>query len=431
MSNDGKTIYFTDNRETDKNQLKSFNIPTEKLNTAASSPNTDILPFGNLLNTRHRPAIAVSIFAKSQQHLVDTAYAEDLAILQKKIKGDLSFAGQSQDGQVLLIREFTGGPQNLYRYQRQTKELVFLLNEIPHLAGKSLAQRTAHSVITTDSMELPIHVYLPPGKDTDQDGIPQDPLPTLLYVHGGPWVGLIHFNSWLHLRHYQLLANRGYAVVVCEFRGTTGLGKKLIEASYKKWGTDMARDKVDIAEWLVQQKITDKDKIGIWGWSYGGYAALAGVSLLPQTYACGISLYGPTALQADSAAPSFHDPFWKFQVGDPATDQALLRAQSPRYHAQNFKDPVLITTGSQDSRVPKAGVDAMAEALHQTGKDVTYFYYPNEGHDFRQKSSWVSFWALAEQFLQKYLDGQSEPLGDDLDAPGFAIVFDPHHFYNP
>lgn len=426
VSNNGKDVYFTDNRDVDKNQLKKYHISTGKTTTLLTPQKADILPFGMLLNGQnHQPAIMVSIFAQSQYHIVDPTYAKDLAYLRKAIPYDISFADQSWDGQQLLIRAFTGHTHRYYHYHRKTQLLTYLFTDKPHLEKYALSDRIFHQFTTSDGLNLPMHLYLPPGADQNQDGIPDTPLPTVIYIHGGPWVGIIHFNSWLHQRNYQLLANRGYAVIVAEFRGTTGLGKEITRRSYKKWGTDMTHDIAELADWAIAKKVAIKDKLGLWGWSYGGYSTLAGLAFYPKKYACGISMYGPPVLMPDSLLAGYNDITWHTRVGHPVKERAMLDKHSPINFAKNFQSPLLLTTGSKDHLIMQYSVDTMANRLHKAGKDITYFYYPKEGHDYRRKASWVSFWAHSEAFLQKHLGGKAEPVGNDLQNPGYVMVYPP------
>lgn len=424
VSNNGQFIFFTDNQNSDKNQIVRLDLRDTSFKTLAVPDYADILPFGALLNIRHEPAIAVALFAKSEHHLIDATYWSDLQVLQKNIPGDISFAGQSWDGETLLIRAFTGHTQRYYVYNRRDQSLEYLLNDMPHLNDYEFAARTAFTMETSDGFHLPMHVYLPNGSDHNEDGIPDEPLPTVMYVHGGPWVGILHWNQWLHTRNFQLLANRGYAVIVTEFRGTTGLGKKVTEAAYNTWGSDMTRDKAEIAQWAIAKGIADKDKIGILGWSYGGYAAMAGLAFHPDLYACGIGMYGIADLESFCETPFAQNFVWQEHVGNIQTEDGrnLLRKHSPINAVAQIKSPLLLTTGSKDQRVPQAQSESMAQAMKKAKKEFSYFYYPEEGHDYRAPESWISFWAVAEDFLAKHLGGKKEVPGDDLEKGNFVVV---------
>ncbi len=275
-----------------------------------------------------------------------------------------------------------------------------------------------------DGLELPIHVYLPPGSDSDNDGIPDKPLPTVLYVHGGPWVGVAQWNNWFHTRNFQLLANRGYAVINTEFRGATGMGKAFVDAGDKEWGRKMHYDKVDVSRWAIDQGIAATDKLAIWGWSYGSYATNAALAFSPDLFACGLSMYGPADLDAFCRIPFTDSELWRSRVGNPNTAEGtmLLQKYSPQNYIHQIKKPLLLTTGSKDARVPQSQVDNFANALAEAGKEVIYFYYQEEGHDYRAPESWISFWAVGEQFLHDHIGGKQQPSAGDFEKGNLKVV---------
>jgi dipeptidyl aminopeptidase/acylaminoacyl peptidase len=213
-------------------------------------------------------------------------------------------------------------------------------------------------------------------------------------------------------------------VINCEFRGATGLGKEFTAKSNKTWGTDMTNDKADIAAWAVKNKIAKKDKVGIWGWSYGGYAAFAGLAFHPDVYACGISMYGISDIESFGKIGFANNDFWKTRVGDPFDDDEakMLRDFSPINYIEKIKSPLLLTTGSKDERIPQLQMDSMASVLKNAGKDVIYFYYPEEVHDYRSSQSWMSFWAVGEQFLAGILGGRYEKKNNDIIESDMVVV---------
>lgn len=422
---DGKTVYFTTNLYTDKSQFYAFHPENNKIDTLAAQPLVDILPFGVSTNTEGRVTSVVGLYAKTMRVVTDPAVIGDFGFLTKNIPGDISYGGHSVDGSKWLIREFTGGPAKYYLYDRSQKQLRFLLTDYPALDQYPKAARRAFFVPTRDGLTLPVHVYLPPGSDANGDGLPDKPLPTILYVHGGPWAGVTFWNQYFHWRNFQLLANRGYAVINCEFRGSTGLGKDFIDKSSKVWGTDMVNDKVDIANWARSIGIAPViGKIGIWGWSYGGYAAMAGLAFSPETYDCGIAMYGISDLEAFLKTDFANNDFWHARVGNLPEDAAMLRSYSPINFIDRIQAPLLLTTGSKDDRVPQSQMDHMADAMKKAGKDVTYFYYPEEEHDYRSNESWVSFWAIAEGFLAKHLGGRSQPGEKDRQRGNYVVKYE-------
>ncbi len=424
VSQDGKSVYFTSNRNSDKTRLFRLDVESKRISKLAENEQVDLLPFGVSTNLSAEVTSVVGLYAKTIRVVTDSSCQADFDSLDRQLKGDIGFLQSCNNDRRWFVREFTGGPVKIHVFDRNTKELTELITDWPHLSKEDFAPRHAWEVTTRDGLKLPVHVYLPVGSDKNNDGIPDQPLPTVMYVHGGPWAGIVHWNQYFHWRNFQLLANRGYAVINCEFRGSVGMGKEFVESARKSWRSKMTLDKVDIANWAVASKIAAKDKVALWGWSYGGYAVLAGLAFSPDTYACGISMYGISDLEAFGKTDFANNDFWHDWVGDPfdKEDIPMLKDASPIHAVAKIKAPVLLTTGSKDQRVPQSQVDNMASALAESGKDVTYFYYPDEVHDFRDPDSWISFWAVAEKFLSIHLGGRCEPGHGDQESGNRVVV---------
>ncbi|HEX6790664.1 MAG TPA: prolyl oligopeptidase family serine peptidase, partial [Candidatus Krumholzibacteria bacterium] len=289
-----------------------------------------------------------------------------------------------------------------------------LFDDVPGLEGQTLASRRPLVVRSRDGLDLRCDVYLPAGADANDDGIPDRPLPTVVYVHGGPWTGY-EWNLWLVNRNFQLLANRGYAVIRAGFRGEVGYGMRYVDAGDRAWGTTMHRDLVDIAEQAATLGIAARGRIAIWGWSYGGYAVATALALAPDTFACGLAMYGVYDLEAMLRVPFTANPFWRARAGDvdsPA-DLARIREQSPLTHVDAIRNPLLVSHGALDDRVPIAQSDTLVAALEKRGRPVTYLVFPDEGHDYARPESWQAFWAVGEAFLHEQLGGAAEPMGDE------------------
>ena len=425
VSADGRTFYATDNLNRDKTALIAVDVASGRQELLVADNKADILPFGPMIGPDGRPQMVFSLFADARRHFLDARAQADFAYANRLLQGQAGFAESSANGRIWLLRRLNGGPMTYYHFDRDNRKLTKLFSDFPALAAYPLATRKAFSVITRDGYELPVHVYLPPGADMDGDGIPEKNLPTILYVHGGPWVGVNHWNNWFHTRNFQLLANRGYAVINTEFRGSTGLGKHFTNLGDLQWGAGMLNDQLDIAEWALKTGIAAEKKLGIWGWSFGGYTAAAALAFAPEQFACGIAMYGPADLDSFSRIPFTDSPIWRNRVGNPYTPEgtALLQKQSPINSVNQIQSPILLTTGSKDGRVPQQQVDAFATALHNAQKEVVYFYYPNEVHDFSEAGSWVSFWAIAEQFLHQHLGGNYQAVGEDLKKGNFKVVY--------
>lgn len=424
VSNDGKTIYATDNTGKDKASLVAINTETGEVTELANDPDADIFPAAFTLDVMGNPTSVVALYGNTRRHFIGEAAKADFEFLEKELV-NMGFASASQNDSTWLVRKMDGGPLQYFLYSRKDKKLLPLFNDYEHLDGYDMPTRTSHVVTTRDGLKLPVHVYVPFGM-SNANGLPKVPLPTVIYIHGGPWVGVTHWNSWFHNRNFQLLANRGYAVINMEFRGTTGLGKAMLDAGNMQFGEGMHFDIVDVAEWAKKQGISHPKRLGIWGWSYGGYAANYAMGAAPDLFACGVSMYGLGDLPGFYKALLLQgDSLWIERVGDPNTSegQALLEKHSPMTYVKNIKGPMLLTTGTLDQVVPQEQSDKFASELNANKKQVIYFFYPEEGHDYAKPESWVSFWAITEHFLHKNLGGRRELRKTDVESGKFEVMF--------
>nr|WP_240901249.1 alpha/beta fold hydrolase [Thioalkalivibrio sp. XN279] len=245
----------------------------------------------------------------------------------------------------------------------------------------------------------------------------------VLNVHGGPWAR----DGFGFRGDHQWLANRGYAVLSVNFRGSTGFGKDFVNASNLEWGRKMHDDLIDAVDWAVEQGITTRDQVAIFGGSYGGYAVLWGMTNTPERFACGVDIVGPSNLKTllDSIPPYWASFFEQFarRVGDPRTEegQALLAERSPLTYVENIQKPLLIAQGANDPRVKQAESDQIVAAMEEREIPVTYVLYPDEGHGFAVPQNRLSFFAVAEAFLADCLGGRYEPVGDDFAGSSIQV----------
>ena len=268
--------------------------------------------------------------------------------------------------------------------------------------------------VTADTTDLVGYLSLPRETDPDGDGRPSAPLPTVLLVHGGPW----DRDAWGYDSLHQFLASRGYAVLSVNFRGSTGFGKAFINAGDRQWGRKMHDDLLDGVAWAVAEKVALPDRIAIMGGSYGGYAALVGLAMTPDVFACGVDIVGPSSLTTFiDSIPPYWAPMIAFihrRLGDPTTPegrQALVDA-SPLTHASKISRPLLIAQGANDPRVAKAESDQIVEAMKAGDVPVSYVVFPDEGHGFANPANSIAFFAVAEAFLSVHLGGVYQPLDD-------------------
>jgi dipeptidyl aminopeptidase/acylaminoacyl peptidase len=216
-------------------------------------------------------------------------------------------------------------------------------------------------------------------------------------------------------------------VLQVNYRGSTGLGKKFINAGNGEWAGKMHDDLIDAVSWAVDQKIADPAKVAIMGGSYGGYATLVGVTFTPEVFACGVDIVGPSNLNTLLATiPPYWAPmFEQFakRVGDPRTDDGkkLLDTRSPLTRADKIVRPLLIGQGANDPRVKQAEADQIVKAMQQKNIPVTYVLFPDEGHGFARQPNRTAFNAVTETFLAQCLGGSYQPIGDDFAGSSITV----------
>lgn len=286
-----------------------------------------------------------------------------------------------------------------YYYNALTDEARKIADTAPWLHEEELVEMHPVTYRTRDGWDIEAYLSLPPGYGPDD----AKGLPVVVNPHGGPWAR----DVWGYSSEVQFLCNRGYAVFQMNFRGSTGYGRKFLEASYKQWGLAMQDDITDGVEWLKAKGIADPERIAIYGGSYGGYAALCGVTFTPELYACAVDYVGVSNLFTFlKTIPPYWRPMLEMmyeQVGHPERDREQLAATSPALHADRIRVPLLIAQGSNDPRVNKAESDQMVETLRRRGLPVEYMVKENEGHGFSNQENRFDFYRAMEAFLEKYL----------------------------
>ncbi len=348
--------------------------------------------------------------------LLEPTVKKDFDVFQHIARGFPTVVSRDRADRTWVV-EFKDaqGPTRYFSFDRTSLQGRLLFVDRPKLESAPLAERKPVQLTARDG--LPLHGYLtrPVGAGTAG--------PMVLFVHGGPW-GRDH---WRFDPYAQWLANRGYAVLQVNFRGSTGYGKKFMSAGNRQWGKDMQTDLLDAVDWAVREGVAQKDRVAIMGGSYGGYATLAGAAFTPDVFRCGVDIVGPSNLfTLLKSVP----PYWKplksvfnrriGNIDDPA-DKQLLESASPLFSADKIKMPLLIGQGANDPRVKQAESEQIVAALEKHGLGVTYVLYPDEGHGFARPENAMDFNARAEAFLGQYLGGRVEPLQGDR-VPGSTAV---------
>jgi dipeptidyl aminopeptidase/acylaminoacyl peptidase len=304
------------------------------------------------------------------------------------------------------------GPVRFYHYDRKQRASRFLFTSRSDLQGLPLVRMHPVVIKSRDGLDLVSYLSLPPNTETGGGLRPRRPVPLVLEVHGGPWAR----DAWGFNPEHQLWANRGYAVLSVNYRGSTGFGKQFVNAGNLQLGAKMQDDLVDAVRWAIEEKIADPKRVAITGFSYGGYAALMGLAMTPDLYACGVDIVGPSnLLTLLRSIPPYWQPvieMFKVRVGDYSTDagRRFLEERSPLTYADRMRRPLLIGQGANDPRVKQTESTQIVAALEQKKIPVTYVLFPDEGHGFARPPNRLAFYAVAEAFLAEHLGGRYQPI---------------------
>ncbi len=329
--------------------------------------------------------------------------------LQNHFEGyDIGITGMTDAEDQYIV--YAGGDRTMgsyYHYDVASDRLTHLADLAPWIVEEEMAAMLPIVYSARDGECIEGYLTLPAGlaMESARD------LPLVVNPHGGPWSR----DAWGYNPEVQFLANRGYAVLQMNFRGSTGYGRRFTEISYGKWGQEMQDDITDGVAWLVEQGIADPERIAIYGGSYGGYATLCGIVKDPDLYACAVDYCGVSNLFSFLRTIP---PYWKplleqmyEMVGNPETQADMLRENSPALNADRITTPLLVVQGANDPRVNIAESDQMVGALRERGIEVDYMVKYNEGHGFRNEENRFDFYRAMEKFLGKYLKGV-DPEGD-------------------
>jgi dipeptidyl aminopeptidase/acylaminoacyl peptidase len=416
FSADGNTLYMLDTRGRDKAAFFAVDMATRKATLLASDDEADIVSV--TLDEDRRPIAARAYRDRSHWHAIEPSATRDLVDLARHGSGDVDFIDSSADERMVAVfyeRDTSSGEFALL--DRQTRKVRTLFRQRKALDDVSLRKLLPVAIPARDGLKL--HGYLTLPRTEAGAG----KLPMVLLIHGGPYLR----DQWGFSPTHQWLANRGYAVLSVNYRGSTGYGKAFVTAADHEWGGRMHDDLVDSVDWAVKQGIADPKRVGFFGGSYGGYSALMAATKTPEVFACIVDLFGISNLITFMATiPSYWGPWfsvWKNRLGDPDTEagRAFLNERSPINHLERATRPILIAQGMQDVRVVAAESEQMVTALKKRDVPVTYITFADEGHGFARPENRLAFNAVAEAFLAKHLGGRYQPMGKDMTGSSLKV----------
>ncbi len=415
FSLDGRSAFVTTSIDSDTERVVLKSLKTGVERPLANSPRSDVLDALWQPSQFSLQAVAFDVDGRKKWTSIE-GVRSDLELLEKLNGGDFTVLSRDNADQLWVVQYDDGTGPRYWLYDRKNRRGALLFSARPKLDGLALAPMKPVSFPARDGTVVNGYLTVPNGAAGAG--------PMVLLVHGGPWGrDSFGFNGLA-----QLLANRGYAVLQVEFRGSTGYGKRFLNLGNKQWGRTMQDDLSDAVQWAVQQNVADPKKVAIMGGSYGGYATLAGAAFTPDLYQCGVDLVGPSNLFTLLATVP---PYWATvklmfnkRIGNPddPADKQLLTDASPLFSVDRIHIPLLIGQGQNDPRVKVAESEQIFEALQKKGAAATYVLYPDEGHGMSRPENRIDFFARAEAFLAQQLGGRFEPLPKDGRIPGSTAV---------
>jgi dipeptidyl aminopeptidase/acylaminoacyl peptidase len=425
----GRYLFLYDSRDRDTICVSRIDTKTKEFELLAQHEKSDIIDVIIHPFSKHIQA-AIYCLERLGYIYLDDKISRHFRFLLNQLEGDLNIPSRSSDDKKwIILNTKDNSPLRYYYYNIETQEIKDLFSISKELEDKPLTSMHSVTIKSRDALELLCYYSLPRESDPENSARPKTPLPTVLFVHGGPWAR----EHWGYNAFHQWLCNRGYCVLSVNYRGSTGFGKKFLNAGNLQWSKKMQDDLIDVVNWAIQEKIARKDSIAIMGQSYGGYASLVGLSFTPDIFACGIDMFGPTDLI--TLMRSVHEAMGSFaliyrrRVGDHTTPESRkkLAEISPINKIHNIVRPLLVGQGANDPRVKIEQSNKLVRALEKRNVSVFYVVYSDEGHGFTKQENRVAFYAIADAFLAKYLGGRLEPVKHDLENTNmeFKIFGDP------
>ena len=412
FARDDSTFYLQDSRDRNTSALFAMDMddserslrliaehPQADLNNAVWDPETG------------KPQAASFQYARTEWKILDESIRKDWEYLSGVTDGDFYITSRTRDDNLWTVSYVVDdGPVRYYLYDRSEGKAEFLFTNRSELEGLPLASMKPVIIKSRDGLDLVSYLTLPVGAEQDDE---QLNLPMVLLVHGGPWARDGYgFNS-LH----QWLANRGYAALSVNFRGSTGFGKDFVNAGNREWAGKMHDDLIDAVNWAVEQGIADKDRVAIMGGSYGGYATLVGLTFTPEVFAAGVDIVGPSHVRTLlETIPPYWEPvkvMFETRVGA-LDEEEFLDSISPLTKVEEIRRPLLIGQGANDPRVKESESQQIVDAMQARDIPVTYVLFPDEGHGFARPENTIAFWAVTEAFLAEHLNGRFEEITSEL-----------------
>ncbi|KAK3844322.1 MAG: aminopeptidase [Linnemannia gamsii] len=428
LNKDGTKAYLLDCRGRDNKALVELDLTSQDKPLRILGVSSNTADIKDLLKDPKTgsPIAFTAQHATTKWHVLDTAYKNDFEYLEETFTGEIDIASQSLDNTKWVINQTTASGVQYHIYDRGTTTVTFLFHSNDELLQYTLNNMHPVVIKSRDGQDLVSYLTIPDHlEDPERPGRPIHPIPLVLRVHGGPWWR----DSYGFNPEHQWLSNRGFAVLSVNFRGSTGFGKTFVDLGNSQWSKDMHTDLIDGVEWAITEQIAIREKVAIYGGSYGGYSTLAGLTFTPDVFCCGVDIVGPSNLITlmETIPPywsSFYQEFLLRIGGDPKTEEGrkFLMECSPLTHVDKIKKPLLIGQGANDPRVKQAESDQIVEAMVARKIPVGYVLFSDEGHGFARPPNKIAFNAISERFLSNHLGGRHEPHGNVFEGSTANIL---------
>ncbi|NBB91989.1 MAG: alpha/beta fold hydrolase [Gammaproteobacteria bacterium] len=419
---DNERVWFQSNKgeDNDLTGLYLMDVETGELEFVERDPEEQV-DFGGAIYSNESDEMLATVYEGDRTRIYpkDEAFEQALDFLREQLpEGEISFRPQTANDELVLVglsRDVDPGTTYLFNWEDM--EVSELYRSRPDLPVEHMANMAAIRYEARDGLEIPAYLTTPKG-------VEDEGLALVALIHGGPWAR----DTWGYDGLAQFLANRGYAVLQPNFRGSTGYGKAFLNAGNNEWGDAMQDDITDGVNHLVEQGMVDPERVCIMGGSYGGYATLAGMTFTPELYACGVDIVGPSNLiTLLNSIPAYWGPIRRIflqRMGDPSTEEGRqqLERQSPINHVDKIARPLLVIQGANDPRVKQAESDQIVVAMREAGLPVEYIVAPDEGHGFRGRENRLAMFARTEEFLATHLGGRHQEDMEEAVAERLAAI---------
>jgi dipeptidyl aminopeptidase/acylaminoacyl peptidase len=393
FDHNNRNLYFVSNKGADVDKIQLEEDPLKRVD------------LGDAMYSDVDDRLLATIYQDDKERIYwkDSRYEGDYNWLKSKLPGrEIGFSSHTRDEKLWLISAHSDvEPGEVYLFERGARKLELQYRVRDEIPRDALAEQKTIRYPSSDGLEIPAYLTLPKG-------VAAKDLPLVVFPHGGPWAR----DMWGYNTFPQFLANRGYAVLQPNFRGSTGYGKKFLNAGNGEWGRKMQDDLTWGVKYLVAQGIVNPKLVGIAGGSYGGYATLAGVAFTPDLYAAAVAIVPPSDLTfLLHSIPAYWESGRKTmytRMADPDTPEGkkLLEEESPVNAAAQIKTPLMVVQGANDPRVNKRNSDEIVAAVRDHGVAVEYLLAPDEGHGFQRPINNLAMVAAMERFLAKHLDAR-------------------------